>query len=103
MRFGILGPLEVANDEGRLLVLAALKQRAVLASLLLHANEVVSSDRLVDEVWADERPASVAKSLQVHVSRLRRGLAEVGAGTDSRLRTAGGGYVLEVAPGRVGC
>ena len=52
MRFGILGPLQVADDEGHEVVLAAPKQRALLAILLLHANEVVSCDQMVEELWA---------------------------------------------------
>ena len=76
MRFGILGPLQVADDEGHEVVLAAPKQRALLAILLLHANEVVSCDQMVEELWAGEPPAKAAKNLQVHVSRIRRALGE---------------------------
>jgi DNA-binding SARP family transcriptional activator len=99
MRFGILGPLEVADDEGHEVVVAAPKQGAVLAILLLHANEVVSSDRLVEELWSGEPPARAAKNLQVHVSRLRRVLG--GRGSGERLVTVGGGYSLRVAPGEL--
>ena len=53
MRFGVLGPFEVVDDQGRELSLGGLKQRAVLAILLLHANEVVSSERLIDELWGE--------------------------------------------------
>lgn len=73
--------------------------RTVLAILLLRANEVVSSDRLVEELWAGAPPASAAKGLHVHVSRLRRALA--GSHPDpggERLVTAAGGYLLRVAP-----
>ena len=73
--------------------------RAVLAILLLRANEVVSSDRLVEELWAGAPPASAAKGLHVHVSRLRRAL---GAGHPDpggeRLVTATGGYLLRIGP-----
>ena len=55
MEFRILGPLEVLHD-GRRLDLGGAKQRALLAVLLLHANEVVSSDRLIDALWDDEAP-----------------------------------------------
>jgi predicted ATPase/DNA-binding SARP family transcriptional activator len=99
MRFGILGPLQVVSDDGRELGLGGRMPRAVLALLLLRANEVVASDRLVEELWAGAPPASRAKGLQVHVSRLRRALAaghpEVGG---ERLVTAAGGYVLRVGP-----
>jgi DNA-binding SARP family transcriptional activator len=100
MRFGILGPLQVVDDDDRELPVAGSKPRAVLAILLLHANEVVSSDRLVEELWGGEPPASAAKSLQVHVSRLRRALGSDG-GVSERLITAAGGYLLRVAPGEL--
>jgi len=56
MEFRILGPFEV-RSEGRQLSLGGTKQRAVLAVLLLYRNEVVSIDRLVDELWGDRPPA----------------------------------------------
>jgi len=96
MRFGILGPLEVAEYGDRPLELGGRKQRAVLAILLLHTNEVVSSDRLVADLWSGRPPASAAASLQAHVSRLRRAL-----GSDQRIVTTGGGYLLRVAPGEL--
>jgi YVTN family beta-propeller protein len=97
MDFRILGPLEVLDDE-RLLEVGGGKQRSVLALLLLHANEVVSSDRLIDELWPDEPPASAAKIIQAHVSRLRRALDGVGEGI---LLTRGHGYLLRVEPGQL--
>ena len=99
MRFGILGPLQVIGDDGRELALGGRMPRTVLAILLLRANEVVSSDRLVEELWAGAPPASSAKGLHVHVSRLRRALA---AGHPDpggeRVLTAAGGYLLRIAP-----
>ena len=56
MEFRLLGPLEVWH-EGRALELRGLKRRAVLALLLVHANEVVSRDRLIDELWEEHPPA----------------------------------------------
>ncbi len=97
MDFRILGPLEVLDDE-RLLDVGGGKQRSVLALLLLHANEVVSSDRLIDELWPGEPPASAAKIIQVHVSRLRKALDGVGEGI---LLTRGHGYLLRVEPGQL--
>jgi predicted ATPase/DNA-binding SARP family transcriptional activator len=91
MRFGILGPLEVADDQGRELALGGRKQRAVLAVLLLHAGEVISSERLIDEVWRERAPATAVKTVQVYVSNLRKALG------DGVLVTRGGGYVLVVA------
>ncbi len=73
--------------------------RAVLALLLLRANEVVSSDQLVEELWASAPPASGAKGLHVHVSRLRRALAAGHSDPGGeRLVTTAGGYVLRVRP-----
>jgi DNA-binding SARP family transcriptional activator len=96
MRFGILGPLEVADDGGRRLELRGRKQPSVLAILLLHANEVVSPDRLVEDLWSGRGPATAATSLQAHVSRLRRAL-----GDDRRIVTTAGGYLIRVAPGEL--
>src|SRR5882724_427194 len=93
MDFRILGPMEVASD-GQLLTLGGASQRALLALLLLRANEVVSSDRLIDELWSDEPPASGVTALQVRVSQLRKTL---GPGFE-RLETKPPGYVLRVEP-----
>jgi DNA-binding SARP family transcriptional activator len=62
MGFRILGPLEV-EAEGRLLKLGGAQPRALLALLLLHANDVVPRERLIDELWGGQRPetASTAK------------------------------------------
>ena len=99
MRFGILGPLQAVGDDGRELALGGRMPRALLALLLLRANEVVSSDQLVEELWAGAPPASGAKGLHVHVSRLRRALAAGHSDPDGeRLVTTAGGYVLRVGP-----
>ncbi len=98
MDFRILGPLEVSH-EGLELPLAGSKQRAVLAILLLHANEVVSSDRLIDELWGEQPPPSAAKSLQVHVSRLRQALDRSGeSDAGSVIVTRRGGYLIQLGP-----
>jgi DNA-binding SARP family transcriptional activator len=91
MEFRLLGPLEV-TEHGYTLALGGGKQRALLAVLLLHANDVVSTERLIDELWGDSPPATVAKSIQAYVSRLRKQL-----GAD-RLLTRSPGYVLRVDP-----
>src|SRR3954467_10812161 len=90
--FRVLGPVEVV-EHGRSLALGGAKQRALLAILLLHANEVVSSERLIDELWGESPPATVTKSIHVYVSRLRKELGE------ERLVTRSPGYVLRVEPG----
>jgi DNA-binding SARP family transcriptional activator len=89
MDFRILGPLEVVADE-QPLALGGIKQRSLLAVLLQHANEVVSTDHLLAELWGDAPPATAAKSIQVYVHRLRRLL-----GPD-RLVTRPPGYALRV-------
>jgi DNA-binding SARP family transcriptional activator len=89
--FRVLGPMEaVAN--GSSVALGGAKQRALLAMLLLHANEVVSTERLIDELWGESPPATVTKSIHVYVSRLRKELGE------ERLVTRSPGYVLRVEP-----
>ena len=55
MEYRVLGPLEVLDGQGSL-PLAGAKQRALLALLLVHANHVLSRDRLIDELWGDEPP-----------------------------------------------
>jgi DNA-binding SARP family transcriptional activator len=91
MEFRLLGPLEVAA-RGRPLGLGALKQRSLLAVLLLHANEVLSIDRLIAALWGETPPATAAKSIQIYVWGLRKEL-----GPD-RLVTRSPGYVLHVEP-----
>ena len=73
MEFHILGPLEVV-DQGRLVKLGGSKQRSLLAFLLLHPNQVVSRDRLIDELWGGQPPDTAATAIQVHVSQLRKAL-----------------------------
>ena len=94
MEIRILGPLEVVG-EGRPLSPGGPRQRALLAILALHANELVSRDRLIDEIWGDEPPETARTALQVYVSQLRKTL-----GRDT-IQTRPGGYVLDVAPGEL--
>jgi DNA-binding SARP family transcriptional activator len=101
MEFRILGPLE-ALDEGRPLGLGGSKQRALLAVLLLHANETLATDRLIDELWAERPPATAAKTVQVYISRLRKALAG-GDGDDPAggVATREHGYQLRLDPERL--
>jgi DNA-binding SARP family transcriptional activator/basic membrane lipoprotein Med (substrate-binding protein (PBP1-ABC) superfamily) len=92
MQFRVLGPLE-ASIGGESIPLGGAKQRAVLAVLLLRAGEVVSVERLVEEVWGDEPPPSAAHTLESYVSRLR----QLFNGHGPRLLRRGSGYVLELA------
>jgi YVTN family beta-propeller protein len=92
MEFRVLGSLEVVDHDGPV-ALGAPKQRALLAVLLLHRGEPVSSDRLIDEIWGEQPPASATKLVQGYVSSLRKVLG------DGRLVTQGRGYVLRVEQG----
>jgi DNA-binding SARP family transcriptional activator len=101
MDFHILGPLQ-ALDEGRLVTPRGTKQRALLALLLLHANETLSTDRLIDELWGEHPPATAVKTLQVHISHLRRALARGSDdGADGVIVTRHHGYELQVQPERL--
>lgn len=90
----VLGPIEVLQD-GRPLALGGAKQRALVADLALHANEVVSAERLIDDLWGEEPPDTAAHMLHVYVSRLRKTLEDHGRAV---LETRPPGYVLNLAP-----
>jgi WD40 repeat protein/DNA-binding SARP family transcriptional activator len=95
--FRVLGPLELATDGG-LARLGGRKQRGVLAILLLHANEVVSVERLADELYAGSPPPTAGAQVRDHVSQLRKLLGpEAGA----LLETRSPGYVLHVEPAQL--
>jgi DNA-binding SARP family transcriptional activator/DNA-binding beta-propeller fold protein YncE len=94
LRFGILGPLE-ASRHGVAIDLGTRKQRAVLALLLLNANRVVPTERLIDDLWGDAAPETARSALQVYVGGLRRALGGGGA----VLVTRSPGYVLFVDDG----
>ena len=101
MEFRILGPLE-ALEEGLDVAPAGSKRRALLALLLLHANETLTIDRLVDELWGEHPPATAARTLQAHVSRLRKALDDgAGNGADSVIVTREHGYELKLDPERL--
>ena len=88
----MLGPFEVRVDGGAPVATGGLRQRSLLAVLALHANEVVSTDRLIDELWGENAPATAVHTVRVFVSRLRSALG----GASERLVTRPPGYVLEL-------
>jgi ABC-type transport system substrate-binding protein/DNA-binding SARP family transcriptional activator len=92
--FRILGPLELSRS-GRPLPLAGGRQGALLAVLLVHANEVLDRDRLIEALWGAQPPKTARAALQGYVAQLRRLLPE------DRLLTRAGGYVLTVEPGEL--
>ena len=94
LEFRVLGPLEVRRD-GEVIPIPAPKQRALLGVLLLHANEPVAQDELIDLLWGDDAPPTAKASLQNQVHAIRRALgAEV-------VERRPAGYVVHVEPGRL--
>ena len=90
--FRLLGPLEVLGDDERPVSLGGKKQRALLALLLLHARQVVSTDRLIDVLWSSDPPRTAATSLHNLIGALRRAFGY------SYVVTRQPGYVLDVRP-----
>ena len=86
MRFRILGPLEVAERDVTP-PLGGVKQRAVLAILLLHRGEVLSGERLIEELWGEHAPATAVKVLQAYISRLRKTIGRCPAYPWPRIRS----------------
>jgi predicted ATPase/DNA-binding SARP family transcriptional activator len=89
VEFRVLGPLEVYSDD-TLVHVGGVKQRSILALLIAHRGEVVSTDRIVDEVYGDEAAVGARRSVQTIVSMLRRDLGDVIVGS-------GGGYRFDAA------
>jgi DNA-binding SARP family transcriptional activator len=94
MRFRMLGPLEVQVD-GSWSGITAAKWRTVLAVLLLQPGQVVSTERLITEVWPDEAPNRATNLVSVYVHRLRR---LIGDPEGKVLTTRAPGYQLLVTP-----
>jgi len=96
LEFRVLGPLQVASN-GSVVPLGGARQRALLALLILNANEVVPLERLIDELWGESPPGSAANIVQGYVSHLRKAL-EPGRqrGEHEVLVSRPPGYVLRV-------
>jgi DNA-binding SARP family transcriptional activator len=90
VEFAVLGPLEVRSD-GRAIPIGRGKQRTLLALLVLNAGRIVPTERLIDELWGDDPPATASTALQVYISRLRKALG------GNAIATRDPGYVVEVA------
>src|SRR4029450_4771071 len=97
MEFGVLGPLEVRAGSG-LVRVPGVKERALLADLVVNAGRVVAADRRVEDLWGEDPPGTPANTLQGRVSALRRSLGSEGSGL---VVTRPPGYLLEVAPEQV--
>jgi YVTN family beta-propeller protein len=98
LEFRVLGPLEAIADSVPLDV-GGSKQRSVLALLLLRANEVVPRERLIDDLWGENPPATARDTLKVYVGRLRRLLSPNGG--SGPLESRRGGYVLSIEPEQI--
>ena len=94
MVFRILGLLEVVGDDGPKRIVRG-RESALLALLLLHANEPLATDRVVEELWGETAPENATKSVHIYISRLRKAL-----GAD-RIETTPAGYLIRVNPGEV--
>jgi WD40 repeat protein/DNA-binding SARP family transcriptional activator len=95
MDFRILGPLEVCGEAGAL-PLGAAKPRAVLAVLILNANQPVSVERLATALWGEDAPLDAMRTVQVYVSRLRKAL-----GDSELITTTSAGYRLRIRAGEL--
>src|SRR5207248_1026129 len=93
MRVGLLGELEVLDDDERNVVVAGAKLRALLAVLTLQVGRVVPAEQIVDALWGENPPVAVRNGLQGLVSKLRRAL-----GSADLVAMRGGGYALELPP-----
>jgi DNA-binding SARP family transcriptional activator/tetratricopeptide (TPR) repeat protein len=82
MRFRILGPIELVGPSGHPIDLKGAKTRALLGLLLLNPGRVVSSDEMIDRLWAGTSPHDALGTLQVHISRLRKALQDSQAGIE---------------------
>lgn len=100
MEFGVLGPLEVRTDEGRLVRVPEVKVRMLLADLLAHQGQVVPAGRLIEDLWGGSTfTARPTASLQAKVSQLRRALQDAEPGARDLVAHRAPGYVLDIAAG----
>ena len=97
MRYRLLGPLEVCDGD-RPVRLGEGRQRNVLILLLLHRNEAMGRDRLIDALWGESPPATAAKVLQNYIGQLRRALDDR---EGLRLQTRDRGYAIRVMDGEL--
>src|SRR5688572_24245451 len=93
MHIGLLGELEVVDDEGQVVTVAGAKLRSFLAILALHVGRIVPSDHLIEALWGDQAPAAVRNGLQGLASKLRRTL-----GSPDLVAMRNDGYALELTP-----
>lgn len=97
MKYQILGPLRVTNNAGNVAIRAR-QMEVVLATLLIRADQVVSPEQLVTEIWGENPPRRSTAAIYVYISQLRKLLSPQG-GEDSPIVTQSPGYVLRAEPG----
>jgi len=102
MEYRVLGQVEASRD-GRPVALGSFRRRSLLAFLLMHGNEVISTDRLIDELWGDNAGLERQNALWVHVSNLRSALEpeRERRSEGTLLLTRSPGYLLQVRPDEV--
>jgi DNA-binding SARP family transcriptional activator len=100
VHYRILGTLELATHDGDVVTVNSQKVRTVLATLLIHANQVVSLQRLIDELWGEHPPKQATAGLHVYVSQLRKLLvaADARARPAQPVITRAPGYLIQVGP-----
>ncbi|HEY4457775.1 MAG TPA: BTAD domain-containing putative transcriptional regulator [Pseudonocardiaceae bacterium] len=91
--FRVLGPMEVTGNAGPVRIPPG-RQQVVLAALLMAANQVVTTDFLVDALWEDAPPSTARTQVQICVSRLRKTLTE--SGVTAPILSQSPGYLLQV-------
>jgi DNA-binding SARP family transcriptional activator len=98
VRFALLGTLMLADGAGDPVVVSGVRQRALLASLLLSANVPVSSDALAEAVWDGSPPPGAAATLRSHIRRLRHAL---GPQAGARITACDPGYLISILWGSI--
>ena len=95
MRFGVLGPVTAWTATGDAVPIPGVKVRALLADLIVHNGRPVSTDRLVEDLWGEDRPANPAGALQVRVSQLRKALDDAEPGARELVVSRPPGYLID--------
>ena len=100
MKVRVLGRLEVTDESGRVVELGSPKAQALFALLVIHPNSVLSTDRIIDELWGEQPPSDGARNVRVYVSRLREVLEPDRAkrAPGRLIVTEPSGYALRIDP-----
>ncbi|MFD4785807.1 BTAD domain-containing putative transcriptional regulator [Streptomyces sp. NPDC058459] len=88
-------------EDGEVLDIRPAKQKALLALLVIHMNELITMDTIISGLWPSRLPGHPRKSVQVYISRLRAGLSQTEARTSPVLHRLSPGYILRIDPAQV--